>query len=245
MRKPVIGLIGGLYKSGDGAPVYGLPAAYTKALADAGAIPLTIAPNIGLEALRALYERCDGVLIAGGGDVDPARYGMSDAGLVQGVDPYRDEAEIAFVRWAAEQDKPLLGICRGFQISNVALGGTLYRDIATEYPQHQGIEHNYWGKQPRSYLAHSVDLQPQSKLSQILGTDHVSVNSLHHQALQTIAPTLKVTASSAADGIPEAAEIPNARFFVGVQWHPEEMVEYSEPMRKLFAAFVGAAGHQE
>lgn len=239
-KRPLIGLIGGLYKSGDGEPVYGLPQNYAKSLAAEGASPIIIAPNIEPAALQDLFDRCDGVLIAGGGDVDPARYGMSAEGLVHGIDEARDEAEIQFVRWAVAEDKPLLGICRGMQVSNVALGGSLYRDITQEIPGASSDQHNYWGKQARSYIGHEVNVMPDSTLGHILGATLQPVNSLHHQALKTVAEPLKVVAYSALDNIVEGVEIPNAKFFVGVQWHPEELYQYSDSMRKLFAAFIAA-----
>jgi putative glutamine amidotransferase len=145
-----------------------------------------------------------------------------------------------FVRWAVDQDKPLLGICRGCQVSNVALGGTLYRDIKEEYPDYAGVEHNYWGTQPRNYIAHAVDIEDGSQLGAIIGAGRQPVNSLHHQALKDIAPSLRVTARAPEDGIVEAVELPGARFFLGVQWHPEELIFDSTPMRSLFDALVTA-----
>src|SRR5450631_2385128 len=131
-KKPLVGIVCGYFHA-DQTPYYGNPAAYTKAVALAGGLPVLIAPNVGEEALHDIYERLDGVLLAGGGDVDPSCYGMSEDSLVHGVDPARDVAEINLVRWSVADDVPLFGICRGCQVANVALGGTLYRDIKTEY----------------------------------------------------------------------------------------------------------------
>lgn len=245
MRKPFIGIVCGLYQNerSENTPYYAIPAAYTKAIAEAGGLPVLIAPNIGELAIREIYERLDGVLIAGGGDVDPACYGMTADNLVHGVDPLRDRAEIDLTRWSAADDRPLLGICRGCQITNVALGGTLYRDIQTEYPGYNGLDHDLWGKVPRDYLAHSINIRPETHLASLLGESVPQVNSLHHQALRDVAPPLSVSAT-ADDGLIEGVEIPQARFFVGVQWHPEELTDHSEAMRRLFAAFVKAAAHK-
>ncbi|MBX3084828.1 MAG: gamma-glutamyl-gamma-aminobutyrate hydrolase family protein [Anaerolineae bacterium] len=248
MKRPLIGLVGGLYEARDTAPVYGMLASYFKALSEAGAAPFLIAPNVDEEALRAIYERCDGILLAGGPDVHPSRYNMGEDHVhMQWVNPDRDAAEIKYTQWAVDEDKPVLAICRGYQVANVALGGTLYRDIATEYPGHNGIKHDQWGREKRTFLAHEVTLQQDSKLAKILGEIEVPVNSLHHQALRDIAKPFTVTAH-ATDGLPEAVEIPDKRFFVGVQWHPEELVNtnetaFTQPMRHLFSAFVESAAN--
>jgi putative glutamine amidotransferase len=241
MPKPLIGIICGPYDS-LGVPTYGVRAAYTKAVAMSGGSPILIAPNIGDEALRDIYERLDGILLAGGGDVDPIQYGMTDDGLVYGVSRDRDNAEIKVTRWTVDEDRPLLGICRGCQVINVALGGTLYRDIPTEYAGYNGIHHDQADGVARNRIAHGVDVQPTSRLASIIGENKSPVNSLHHQSVRDVASRLQVSAV-ADDGVIEGVEIPDARFFVAVQWHPEELVEQSEPMRRLFDAFVRAAQH--
>jgi putative glutamine amidotransferase len=203
-------------------------------------LPVVIPPTPDENNLRAVYARMDGVLIAGGGDIDPAFYGMSDDGLIHDVNRDRDITEINAARWAASDDKPLLGICRGCQVVNVALGGTLYRDIAVEYPGANGIDHDLFGKYPRNHPAHPVQVDPNTRLAAILSDPKPVVNSLHHQALHDVPPNLIISAHS-PDGLIEAVEMPTARFLVAVQWHPEEMTEQSETMRRLFAAFVSAA----
>lgn len=242
MGRPLIGIIAASHFD-NGVFFYGLLPAYSKSVAQAGGLPLMIAPDIGEEALRAVYERLDGVLLAGGGDIDPALYGMADGnGLgIYGISRERDLAEINLVKWALADDKPTLGICRGCQIVNVALGGTLYRDIPKEYPAFTGVDHSLWGKKPRDFYAHAVTVAPTTRLAAALGSDGtMPVNSLHHQALRDIAPELRINAT-AEDGIVEGVEIPDARFFVAVQWHPEELTGRSAPMRHLFESFVAAA----
>jgi putative glutamine amidotransferase len=238
--KPLIGITCGARQNKEGISFYGILPAYTKSVAAAGGLPVLITPTSDVQLLREIYERMDGVLLAGGGDVDPLIYGMTDDGLVHAVDADRDAAEIAIARWAAAEDKPLLGICRGCQVANVALGGTLYRDIEKEYPGYNGLDHDQWGKAPRHHLAHPVTVEAGTKLAAAIGTQQVQVNTLHHQALRDVAPQLSVSAS-AIDGLIEGVEIPDARFFVGVQWHPEELAEYNEPMRRLFQTFIESA----
>ncbi len=238
MRRPLIGVTCGP-RYDNGRLFYGSPPAYLESVERAGGLPVLIAPTHDLEVLRGLYERVDGVLIAGGGDVDPAEYGMESSDLVSSVHPARDFTELNITRWAAADDKPLFGICRGCQVANVALGGTLYRDILTEYPHNNGIDHDLWGKFPRHHVAHTVAIKPSTRLAAVVGESTPPVNSMHHQAVRNLPSNLIVSATS-PDGVIEGIEIPDARFFVGVQWHPEELTEYSEPMRRLFKAFVDA-----
>jgi putative glutamine amidotransferase len=239
MRRPLIGITCGPHHD-NGRLFYGSLPAYLKSVEQAGGAPVLITPTDDSDVLRALYERMDGILVAGGGDVDPAEYGMDRGGLVDEVDKERDFTELNVTRWAADDDKPLLGICRGCQVVNVALGGTLYRDINAEYPNKNGTDHDLWGKFPRSHVAHIVEVKPTSKLASAVGETVSQVNSMHHQALRDVPSKLAVSATS-PDGLIEGVEIPNARFFVGVQWHPEELTEYSESMRKLFKTFVDAS----
>ncbi len=240
MAKPLIGITCSAFTRDTGDLCYGVMPAYTRSVAMAGGLPLLIAPNIDQDTLREIYERVDGVLLSGGGDVDPTHYGMDSGGLAEYVNPDRDRVEIDVARWAAAEDKPLFGICRGQQVVNVALGGTLYRDIEKEYAGNNGLDHDLSSKTGRGEVAHSVMIDEGTKLSTLLGAHEVDVNTMHHQSVREIAPTLSVSAI-AVDGVVEGIELPGARFFVAVQWHPEEMTTYSEPMRRLFAAFVDAA----
>jgi putative glutamine amidotransferase len=239
MAKPLIGVTCGAMKRDTGELCYGVMPAYSRSVALAGGLPVLIAPNIDDDTLREIYERVDGVLLTGGGDVDPALYGIADDGLAHSINPDRDRTEIEITRWALADNKPLLGICRGVQVVNVALGGTLYRDIEKEYSGYNGLDHELSSKISRDHVAHPVQINAGSTLANVLDTESVQVNTLHHQALREVAPGLTVSAH-ALDGVIEGVELPGARFFVGVQWHPEEMTNYSEPMRRLFGAFVNA-----
>lgn len=242
MRAPLIGIVCGPYREGERL-IVGLRPTYIRSVTGAGGLPVLIPHDLGLEALRGIYERVDGILLPGGGDIDPIYYGMTADGMAQEIEPGRDLTEISLARWARADDKPLLGICRGCQVVNVALGGTLYRDIPTEYPGDVGLDHALWGKFPRDHEGHTVALTPGSRLAQALGADgdsdgaRVPVNSLHHQAVRDI-PTPLVATAWAEDGVVEGVEIPDARFFIGVQWHPEELIVRSEAMRRLFRTFV-------
>ena len=238
MSRPLIGITCGP-RYVEGRLFYGSLPGYSKSVAQAGGSPVLITPNLDEDALRGIYERLDGLLIAGGGDVDPSYYGMAGDGLVRDVDQARDFTEISVTRWAADENKPLLGICRGCQVVNVALGGSLYRDIPKEHPGFNGIDHDLWGKFPRDHRAHTVNIEPQTHLASAVGETTPKVNSMHHQALRDVATRL-VAVATATDGVIEGVEMPDARFFVGVQWHPEEMTDDSEPMRHLFETFVGA-----
>jgi putative glutamine amidotransferase len=241
--KPLIGVVAALYQR-YGADIYGLRPAYTDAVLAAGGLPVLIVPNGDPTSLRAIYERVDGVLLAGGADIDPARYGMAGDGLVEQADNVRDSDEIALANWAYQEEKPLLGICRGMQMINVALGGSLYRDIGHEYTAGSPADHSLSGKFPRDHVGHGVKVSPDSALAQALGTaSPLGVNSLHHEALRQVAAPLRVVAV-ADDGIVEGVEADpqqyKGRFFMGVQWHPEELAAKDEAMRALFAAFVNA-----
>ncbi len=210
------------------------------AVEQAGGLPILIPVGLNSETLRAIYERLDGVLLPGGGDIDPVNYGEERHPLTSHIDVLRDETEIAVARWAVADDLPLFGICRGHQLINVALGGTLIQDIPSEVGE--TLTHDTSDKAPRGTRPHSVEINPSSQLSQIIGLTHVEVNSIHHQAVEKPASDLCVTAY-AADGVIEAAEIPGKRFALTVQWHPEDLVSDDPAMRRLFSAFVDAASH--
>lgn len=245
MSRPLIGIVCGPHYE-DGALFYGLMPSYARSVAEAGGLPVLIVPTVDEATLRETYERMDAVLMAGGADVDPVHYGMEMTAQVYGVDPQRDHAELSMIRWAAQEDKPLFGICRGCQMMNVALGGTLYRDIPSEYPDFRGVNHSVRGAVARKQPAHQVDIFANSRLAAAMGVPdgRLAVNSMHHQAVRDVAPALKVSALS-EDGIVEAVELPQARFFIGVQWHPEELlqseIESRAAMERLFKAFVEAA----
>mgnify|MGYP001139041284 CR=1 FL=1 len=237
MNPPLIGVTVFRTKTQSGLPALSVTDAYVQALHQAGAAPLLIPLGAPEAALQAIVDRLDGVLLTGGGDIVPDTFGGQPHPRVGDVDADRDRIEISLVKRLVAQKRPFLGICRGIQVINVALGGTLYTDIAD---QHAGaLRHDNYPDIPRDFLAHTVEVSETSRLAQILGHTRHQVNSLHHQAACQLAPGLKPTAY-APDGILEAVELPDHPFGLGVQWHPEWLQAHA-PMRALFSAFVQAA----
>jgi putative glutamine amidotransferase len=184
-----------------------------------------------------------GLLLTGGGDVDPARYGETPHQTLDDVDPVRDEFEIALIAAARARDLPIFAICRGVQMLNVAAGGTLVQDIPSEVAG--AINHSLVvPPHPPYELAHEVWVEKDSLLAKLLGerlvgSDTCEVNSRHHQAVKTVAPGYRVSAT-APDGVIEAIEDPAARFCLGVQWHPENFFRTGE-FRSLYEGFLEAA----
>lgn len=214
---------------------------YFRALAAVGAVPWMV-PLLDDDAatLRAIYERLDGVFVAGGVDVDPASYGAERHALCGVTDLPRDAVEIAFTRWALDEGKPFLGVCRGMQVLNVACRGTLYQDCTDEYPD--AIKHDYFptAGYARDYLAHEVTIASGTRLRAAFGAEKVLVNSMHHQGVRDLGEGLLASAFS-PDGLIEGIESPNGTFAVGVQWHPEVLFERDAGTRRLFEAFIEAA----
>jgi putative glutamine amidotransferase len=218
--------------------VYCLMPSYTEAVSAAGGIPVMIPLGLAESELRALVQRLDGLLLPGGGDINPACYGEQENGTMWGIDEERDRTEIFLVREAVASQTPLLAICRGCQIFNVALGGTLWGDIATQ--KDGAIRHDYFRTHPRNFLSHTVEIMPHSRLHHYLGQTSSWVNSLHHQGVRRLATDLTATAV-APDGLIEAVEISDHAFAIGVQWHPECLVADDAKMRSLFSGLVEAA----
>jgi putative glutamine amidotransferase len=210
---------------------------YVRSVLNAGGVPLLIPLSLEKKALQAILERIDGILLTGGGDIDPQRFRGEAHPAVHQVDPERDEVEIRLVEESIRLGKPLLGICRGIQVINVAFGGSLYTDISSQKPN--ALVHDWIPGRPWSTLAHSIQLEENSRLAQILGGTHFEVNSLHHQAISRIADDVQAIAF-ASDGIVEAIELPGHPFAIAVQWHPEWLQDHP-PMRALFRALVQAA----
>jgi putative glutamine amidotransferase len=214
---------------------------YVKVLTAAGGVPwlLPLLPDEP-DVLRSAYERLDGVLVAGGVDIDPGQYGEERHARCDRSDPARDWTEMRLIRWALEDGKPVLGVCRGVQALNVACGGSLYQDVADQYAP--AFKHDYFpnGEYTRDYLAHPVEVRPGSRLGRLLGEERLLVNSMHHQGLKALGKDLTAVAF-APDGLVEGVERPGDAFVVGVQWHPEELTDKHPPTRRLFAAFVAAA----
>lgn len=221
------------------APLYATGQRYVRAIEDAGGLPVILSPALTNETLRAMFERLDGLLLSGGGDIDPAIYGEEPHASIWGLDMNRDRAELAMAKWAADAQTPLLCICRGTQVLNVALGGSLVQDIASMVPE--ALTHMYDEEtMPREAVAHPVKVEADSLLASLIQGAQADVNSWHHQSIKRVANDLKVVALS-PDGIVEAIELPGHRFALGVQWHPEWLYDRQPEMQRLFAGLVEAA----
>lgn len=238
MRAPLIGVTSAQSNEHTTVKYINLPKAYTDALCDAGASPVMIPVGLSTQQLQDLICRLDGLLMPGGGDIDPFVYGSNSHPKVAAVDPERDQLEIQAFHYARSRGLPILGICRGLQLINVAMGGALYEDLLDQRPTSDN--HDFHENHERNYLAHRVNIEANSHLSTIFDSLVVQVNSLHHQGIRDLASGLAITAR-AGDGLIEAVEIEGYPFGIAVQWHPECLQEHNS-MRALFRAFVKAAG---
>lgn len=242
-RRPVIGIATQTLPGvpGERQPCWIMGRSYIEELRKVGAVPWVI-PLIpqDTDTLHEIFARLDGVFITGGVDVDPSRYGEPKTPLCGTTDPDRDTVEIALLQHALGRNLPVLAVCRGIQILNVACGGTLYQDVSAQVPA--ALKHDFFPtpEQPsRKYLAHDVTVKAGSRLGRILGDAVVPVNSMHHQAIKDLAPRLAATAY-APDGIIEAVEGTGDQYLVAVQWHPEELTESQPGMGRLFTTFAEA-----
>lgn len=232
MTKPVIGIGSDVQSSPgkrDRAFVY---TTYVDSLRRAGAMPVLIPPQP--ENARDLVDELDGILLAGGDDCDPAVYGEEPHPTVDTMDPRRQSNDLSLAKMARERGIPTLGICLGLQMMNVAAGGSLVQDIDSQ--METDIQHA--GK-PENRVRHDIVVEKGTKLASILGSSELNVNSSHHQAINKVPDDLKITAH-APDGIVEGLEDPRHPFYVGVQWHPEDM-KGEDSASSIFGAFVQAA----
>ncbi|MBI5304439.1 MAG: gamma-glutamyl-gamma-aminobutyrate hydrolase family protein [Chloroflexi bacterium] len=239
--KPLIGIPTRTLKASDcidGIPRFGMNETYTRAIARAGGAPVLIPLNLSDDTLRAIFARLDGVLFPGGVDVHPNVYGESVEPFCGEIDPARDTVELNLAQWALAEQKPILGICRGIQLINIAAGGSLHQDIDAQVAN--PLRHPHQKGNPYNYLAHAVEIDPRSTLGRALGATQVQVNSLHHQALKQVAPGFHIVAR-APDGIVEGIEADNGNFAVAVQFHPEWLQDDDARMLELFRAFVTAS----
>jgi putative glutamine amidotransferase len=234
MIYPLIGITTNYIKQPSPLPASGVSEAYIQAVRRAGGIPLLIPSGLKSDEIQELRKHLDGILFTGGGDVDPVLFNGKPHDQVYGIIPERDGTEINLVRLAAESSWPFLGICRGIQVINVALGGTLYTHIEDQLAG--ALKHDY---EERDLLVHPVEIEPRSRLARILGLPVVQTNSLHHQGIERVAPGLEVVGQT-SDGLVEAVELRGHRFGISVQWHPEWLQDKKE-MRALFEALVEAA----
>ena len=221
---------------------YAMGAAYVEAVLAGGGVPVVLPPQLG-NAGR-LLDVVDGLLLSGGADVEPWRYGADEVHqTAYGLSPERDAFELELLDAALARDVPVLGICRGLQVLNVALGGTLIQDISTQHLADVAVRHRQHeiglGADEVGHPVVAID----PALDRILSSDPLGVNSFHHQAIALLAPDL-VAVAEAPDGIVEAVVLPGRPFVVGVQWHPELMFERHPDHARPFAALLEAAGAQ-
>ena len=232
-KKPVIG-IGALYD--EKKESWWMLPGYMQMLEAAGAIPLMMPLTLTPEVLEYFLTTCDGFIIPGGQDVSPEVYHEEKQEFCGVNIEIRDKMDAYILREAIRRDKPVLGICRGHQLMNAVLGGTLYQDLPAQFGE--TICHRM--SQPYDAVAHEVELAAGTPLAKLLGVEKLGVNSRHHQAIRDLAPCLKPMAV-AADGLVEAVYMPGKRFVWGLQWHPEHAWLVSEENRKIVAEFVKAA----
>ena len=234
MKKPLIGVTPSLdqeTKDSTRRPTY------LAAIRHAGGIPMILPLKAETEDLKQLVETLDGFLFTGGPDIHPFYFGEETHEKCGNVSPERDQMELSFLPLVMAAKKPVLGICRGIQLLNVGLGGTLYQDIPSQVTREFPIAH----KQPFHYVSfsHRVAITPGTRLHTICQADSIGVNSSHHQAIKALANGLVATGKT-SDGLIEAVEMPDYPFFVGVQWHPEYLWPEDAAAERLFTFFVTA-----
>ncbi len=232
MTRPIIGIT---FAEADEPGRHALREDYVRSVQQADAVPVAL-PPLRPEDAPLVLERVDGVLLSGGGDVDPAEYGQQPHPKLGRVDRKRDAFELALAREALRRDRPLLAICRGQQVLNVAMGGTLLQDIPSELQVAAG----HAGTGERSRRSHAVEVVAKTRLRAVLGRDTVLVNSFHHQAVDRIGEGLVISARCPDDGVVEGLEAPAARFVVAVQWHPESFWAEADSFQRLFDAHAQA-----
>ncbi len=249
-RKPVIGLSLGLLDFGDYGGV-----GFQRPVAMAGGVPLTL-PRVGGDHLDDALDACDGILLGGGRDIDPARYGQEPHEKLAPTEPRRDAFELELVERALDRELPILGMCRGIQILNVALGGTLVQDVSlvdewVNHPADPGWTR--WKEVERSSLEgedevpdhprHTISIEPGSRLHTALGVTEIEVDSFHHQAIARVADALTVVAR-APDGLVEAVELGGDGYVLAVQWELQEEWRVDRRFLEPFSRFVTASSRR-
>lgn len=235
--RPLIGISGSIDHE---ETTHSLPITYMRAVENSGAIAVMLSYNMDDEALEGCLDRLDGVLLSGGNDVDPNAYGHFPIYELGEVNPVRDEFEFRLVKAAFARKMPLLGICRGIQSLNVAMGGTLWQDLPSQFRTAEGgkpIRHSQASLS--KYLSHEVVLEENTVLGSVMRDKRFMTNSFHHQAVLDVAPGFRVTAHT-LDGVNEAIEHETLPFFMGVQWHPERNIHNEPNAKALFDGFVRA-----
>jgi putative glutamine amidotransferase len=232
MDKKVIGIVGNTLVSntpfGEMERAY-VNSTYVKGVLRAGGVPLIIPCFGDPDVIKRQVEICDAFLFSGGGDIDPSQYGEEPDCRLGEIDPTIDDFQLSLYAEVEKSGKPVLGICRGLQIINTVKGGNLYQDINNQIPN--SYQHIQSGK--RTHSVHKVAVEESTKLYHIIGEAEVSVNSLHHQSIRELGQGLRVSAR-AGDGVIEAVESDSEEKIIGVQWHPEDMIDTSEVMNNLF-----------
>jgi len=234
---PIIGITTSHSNNSYGQAIVLLVQAYAQAIMQAGGVPVLIPSLIANDGWDSLYPRLDGILFTGGGDISLDFFKGDPHPRISDVDPQRDTVELNLLHASVADGKPFLGICRGCQLVNVGLGGTLYTHIPDQLPN--ALDHSYPGDM-RTVLVHEVRIEEGTHIADVLGEPIVNVNSHHHQGLKDIAPSLRVVGHS-PDGLVEAIELPDHPFGLAVQWHPEWLTD-QQSTRNLFKRFVEAAG---
>ena len=232
-EQPLIGLVCAHQR--ENPDRYYVNNANIQAVIKSGGVPVLL-PYQPKEQILRLVEGLDGLVLPGGTDVDPNRYGENPLVECGEIDPLWDELDLWAAGFALERNLPILAICRGVQVLNVALGGTLVQDISSQIKN--PLKHQQ--EAPTWYATHDVTVQSASLLGNIWGTAPSRVNSFHHQAIAKVGRGLRIVAT-APDGVIEAVESTEHRFVLGVQWHPEHMVEHYPAANRIFQHFVQAA----
>lgn len=239
-KRPLIGVPTGREKSQRffGLALYIMNQTYVRTVENLGALPVLIPLQMSQTTLRGIFERLDGLLLPGGEDMDPSTYGSERHPQLGATDKERDRTELLLTEWALAEGMPVLGVCRGAQVLNVACGGTLYQDLHSQRPDF--AKHDYF---PPNYerfrISHSIKIEADSHLAHALGTVH-EVNSMHHQGIDRLGEGLRAVAIT-DDGLVEGVEVPELPFVVGVQWHPEELARTDQHSSSLFYDFVCAS----
>ncbi len=229
--KPIIGITSNIDST-----THSLQNTYIHAVIAGGGIPLVIPTGLESDA-QQITTLIDGLIITGGGDINPLLFNEEPVQQLGNVTPERDTIELELVKQMLTLDKPILGICRGHQVLNVAFGGTLYQDIVS---QSEGPLLQHDQKAKREHQSHKVHIEKGTLLDSIAASEQIMVNSFHHQALKDV-PSPLVVSGKASDGIIEAIESPEHHFVVGVQWHPEALLEKDDQFSvRLFSTYMKA-----
>ncbi len=232
-KKPLIGITA-TQEKGDNPPNYQIGRHYVKGVARAGGTPVILPLLQEKDQIREMAESLDGLLISGGVDMDPLLFGEEPHPKMGRIDPERDFFEKTILEFFVDQGKAVFGICRGCQVINLVLGGTIYQDITAQLDR-ELVKHSQ--QAPRWYSTHSISLESGTLLEKAFGQKSALVNSFHHQAVKEPAPGFVVTAE-AVDGVVEAIEQKKGQFILGVQWHPEHLWEADEKTLALFQMFI-------